>query len=212
MKIIAISDTHCRLNQVKIPDGDILIHAGDLTFRGTVPEIAKELKILKEKTEHFQKVIVTCGNHDWLGETNPELMKQMCEDKGFVYLCDSAITVDGTKIYGSPFQPEFCDWAFNLPRGLPLQEKWGLIPEDTNVLVTHGPPYCILDLCPDGRHVGCMHLRQRIEQLKLLKYHIFGHIHCGYGKFHKDGVSYRNVSVCTEEYLPTNEPTIINIP
>ena len=211
MRIIAISDTHCQLEKIKIPKGDILIYAGDLTYAGRITDVIKELDILKEKTKGFQRVLLTCGNHDWLGEQDPMLMEQVCKDRGITYLCDSSIEINNVKFYFSPYQPEFNNWAFNLPRGTALERKWSAIPSDVDVLVTHGPPYGILDLRPDGRRVGCMHLRKRIFELNNLKYHIFGHIHGGYGKLYQGGVHYRNVSVCTEEYLPINKPTVINL-
>ena len=80
MKLICISDTHCQLENVKVPEGDILLHSGDLTYRGNVQEISAELKKFKPHVDAFKKVIVIDGNHDWLGERNFALMKQMCEE------------------------------------------------------------------------------------------------------------------------------------
>lgn len=216
MKLVTISDTHCQLDKVEIPDGDILIHAGDLTYRGTIDEISKELQILKEKTKNFKHRILICGNHDWLGEYNPNLMRQLCEDSQITYLCDESIEVEGKKIYGSPYQPEFCNWAFNLDRrddSLPL--KWAQIPDMTDILVTHGPPYGILDTVkPSSQiHLGCVHLYNRIVKMSNLKYHIFGHIHGGYGTYKSTicNTTFINASICNEQYKPINKPIVFEI-
>jgi Icc-related predicted phosphoesterase len=119
------------------------------------------------------------------------------------------------KIYGSPWQPWFYDWAFNLPRlGTELQEKWNMIPEDTDVLITHGPPNGILDLVNNfrqpNRNVGCELLRNKIEELNPTL-NVFGHIHEGYGTFNNGKTTFVNASICTAGYEPTNKPIIIDL-
>lgn len=220
MKIVAISDTHCQVSKVELPDGDTLIHAGDLTYRGSVQEITKELDDLEEKAQNFRNIVVIDGNHDWLGQYNEDLMRKLCGDRKIIYLRDSFEIVDGIKIYGSPWQPEFCNWAFNLPRGAALKAKWDLIPQDTDVLVTHGPPHGILDgverwngkSCGwDIEHVGCEELYKKVMSIPTLKLHIFGHIHCGQGDIKVGNTTFINASICTEQYKPTNSPYIVNI-
>jgi Icc-related predicted phosphoesterase len=208
-KIVCISDTHCRLRQVDVPDGDILLHAGDLTFQGTVTEISQELRELERIAKRFKAVVAIAGNHDWLGEYNPTLMKQMYTDVGVDYLFDSWVIKEGLTIYGSPFQPEFCEWAFNLPRGAELAAKWALIPDSIDVLLTHGPPKGIRDLTPHGERVGCDDLYRRVMQVKP-QLHVFGHIHYSYGIELFDGITFVNASTCDERYRPTNEPIIID--
>jgi Icc-related predicted phosphoesterase len=212
MKFVLISDTHCQLEKMIIPDGDILIHAGDLTYRGSVEQTSAELRKLSLLTERFKQVIVIDGNHDWLGEKNPSLMESLCKDNGLTYLKDSSVTIDGINIYGSPFQPEFCSWAFNLPRGEALQKVWAKIPDDTHVLVTHGPPRGILDLCPDKFRAGCDDLLKRINELEQLKLHVFGHIHLSYGQLKVGDVTFVNASICDEGYYPVNKPIVFDIP
>jgi len=213
LKIVCISDTHCQLDEVSIPDGDILLHSGDLTYRGTVSETSKELFELSKYRAKFKHIILCEGNHDWLGELNPSIMDQMCIDNGITLLRDSGTVIDGVRFYGSPYQPEFCNWAFNLPRGQALKDKWALIPDDTQVLLSHGPPKGILDLVPrpKGFHAGCDDLLNRVKQLKDLKLHVFGHLHMNHGYIKIGDTWYVNASVCTEEYKPTNSPIIINI-
>jgi predicted phosphodiesterase len=108
MKIVAISDTHCQVKKITLPEGDTLIHAGDLTYRGTVEEITQELDDLEEKAQNFRNIVVIDGNHDWLGQKNQDLMRKLCSDRKIIYLNDSFEVVDGVKIYGAPWQPEFC--------------------------------------------------------------------------------------------------------
>lgn len=193
------------------------MHAGDLTYRGSINETEKELKALGKHRDKFKSILFVEGNHDWLGARNPVVMGQLCQDNGISLLRDSSIEIEGVKFYGTPWQPEFCNWAFNLPRGEPLKEKWAAIPEDTQVLITHGPPMNILDevdrldykACEYfAEHVGCWDLKKRIEDLKLLKLHVFGHIHKGYGKTEEGPTTFINASICNEEYNPVNVPFV----
>lgn len=194
-----------------MPEGDVLVHSGDLTYRGTVTEISNELFKLARLSEKFRYTLLISGNHDWLGEYNPSLMAQLCKDNGITYLDDSGICIDGVNFYGSPYQPEFCEWAFNLPRGEKLKQKWALIPDDTHVLITHGPPAGILDKTPYGEAVGCEDLYRRTKELTNLKLHVFGHIHDGYGQLILGETTFVNASTCTEQYKPTNKPIVVTI-
>jgi Icc-related predicted phosphoesterase len=158
---------------------------------------------------HKHKVIIA-GNHDLIFEYNKLFAESLITEA--TYLLDSSVEISGIKIYGSPWQPEFCNWAFNKPRGAPLRAVWAKIPEDTNILVTHGPPFGILDtISPGQEELGCKDLRSRVQCLKQLKLHCFGHIHGGYGKLLKDGVTYVNASTCNEAYKPVNKPIVVDI-
>ena len=207
MKLVCLSDTHMKLDKVKVPEADILLHAGDLTFQGTIPEIGKELnKLSKINIKH--KVIVA-GNHDWLFQREPSLAKQMCEDNGLIYLQDSMVEIDGLKIYGSPWQPFFCNWAFNL-FSKELKEKWDLIPKGIDVLITHGPPMGILDTSFEKKDLGCKYLFDKVMEIKP-KLHVFGHIHYSYGMKTFNDVKFVNASICDESYKPTNSPWSIEL-
>lgn len=219
LRIVAISDTHMKMNKITLPEGDVLVHAGDLTFDGSIRQISQELKALKEKAANFSNILLICGNHDWLGERNPDLMRQLCIDNGITYLHDSSIVIDGVKYYGSPWTPEFHGWAFNLPRGQALADKWALIPEDTDVLITHGPPRRFLDTVLrydariaewKGEHVGCADLEKRVLEVTP-KLHIFGHIHEHYGEFPGARTRFVNASVCNDFYKPVNPPIVLEI-
>jgi len=219
MKIVCISDTHCKLRKINVPEGDLLLHAGDLTFRGTVQEISSELKELGRIAKNFKMTCLSPGNHDWLSEKQPTLFKQMCEDVGVTYLHDSSVMFEDKLIYGSGWTPEFCNWALNLPRGQALKEKWDLIPDETQILITHGPPFGILDIVEHSihnghvqEHVGCKDLYSRIQQLKDLRLSVFGHLHfCGGISVKISDINFINASVCTELYEPTNFPVILTI-
>lgn len=213
MKIICLSDIHGRHRKIKnIPDGDVLVFAGDITSHGTISDLVRFNKWLN-KWPHKNKLVVA-GNHDWCFAREKNLSKEILTNA--TYLEDSEIIIDDIKFYGSPWQPEFCNWAFNLRRDK-LKDVWDLIPDDTNVLITHGPPYSILDLVlnvrsnENGEMVGCAYLAERIMALKELKLHVFGHIHCAYGEKTEKGIHYVNASICTEEYQADNEPIVIDI-
>lgn len=206
-RIVCLSDTHNCNEQIAVPDGDILIHAGDATVSGTIDEILLFSQWL-DRLPHRHKIFVA-GNHDWLFEINNRLARKLLGAE-IVYLQDSAVEIEGLKIYGSPWQPWFFDWAFNLPRGEPLAEKWRLIPPATDVLITHGPPFGILDFPPDGSNVGCEMLRRRIEEIRP-KLHVFGHIHHSYGTVEKSGVKFVNASNCDEAYEPVNPPLVFDL-
>ncbi len=208
-KIVCISDTHNRLGEIDVPAGDTLVHCGDWTSTGKTSEIFKfrtQIKSLPHKTK-----IVIAGNHDQLAELNPSFVREIFNEIGVIYLQDESVTVDGLKFYGSPYTPEFYNWSFMLPRGKPLADKWELIPDDTDVLLTHGPPLGMLDQNPSGDYCGCEELSLRVQQLHKLKLHVFGHIHQGYGIFDTDETRFVNASICTERYTPTNKPIIVEI-
>ncbi len=213
-RIVCISDTHNCNGQIDVPDGDILIHSGDATITGTVEEI-KLFNVWFSSLPHKHKIFVA-GNHDWLFERNNELARTLLDTK-IIYLQDSECEIEGLKIYGSPWQPRFYDWAFNLMRGPELAEKWKLIPNDIDILITHGPPNCILDEVPREwgiDYTGCEELRKRVDEIAWfgkLKLHIFGHIHCGYGIRKVDGITFVNASNCDEQYHPTQPPIVIDI-
>lgn len=212
-KIVFISDTHNCHENIFVPGGDILIHAGDATNLGTIEEIEK-FGAWFASQPHKHKIFVA-GNHDWLFETKP-LSAQKLLDASIIYLQDSAVEIAGLKIYGSPWQPRFFDWAFNLKRGAEMAEKWALIPKDADILITHGPPFGILDEVPRRywvENTGCEELRKKVEEIALsgkLKVHVFGHIHCGYGTTEKFGVKFINAANCDEDYNPTQKPVIVD--
>ncbi len=214
MRIVCISDTHNCNEQVAVPDGDVLIHAGDATTSGTLAEIERFFSWVGN-LPHKRKILIA-GNHDWAFQLQAERIRELIP-VSVTYLQDSSIELHGLKIYGTPWQPRFYDWAFNLNRGPQMAEKWAMIPEDTDILITHGPPNGILDEVETqfgSSHEGCEELRKRVEGLAKaakLKLHIFGHIHSGYGVYEEFGVKFVNASTCDEEYQPTQPPIVIDL-
>lgn len=210
IKIGCIADSHMQIKKIAPSEGDILIHAGDFTYDGSIRQMGDEIKRLKEYGKGYKHIVAICGNHDWIGERQPEVMEQLCKDNNIVYLKDSGIELMGKKIWGSPWQPEFCNWAFNLERGAELKAKWDLVPRDTNILITHGPVEGLLDLCPDGRRVGCKELFDAVQEIKP-ELHICGHIHHSYGMLNFNGTTFVNASSCDEKYMPINKPIMIEL-
>jgi predicted phosphohydrolase len=194
---------------VPVPDGDTLVVAGDVTRRGEIFDLMKFLVWLNG-LPHKNKVLIA-GNHDFCFQRSPDRVAEMLEPYDIYYLQDSAIILDGVKFYGSPWQPEFFDWAFNLPRGDQLKRVWAQIPDDVNILVTHGPPHGILDRSARDERTGCEDLRARIAELGDLDAHVFGHIHEGYGTLDTGGVRYVNASVCDLGYSAVNRPVVLSV-
>lgn len=195
MKIVATSDTHSRHGEIEVPDGDVFIHAGDFSKRGRENELI-DFNNWLGTLPHSTKIVVA-GNHDWCFEKQPERSRELLTNA--IYLKDSSVTIDSIKFYGSPWQPWFFDWAFNLERGPALAEKWQWIPEDVDVLVTHGPPLGHGDMTVRGEAVGCADLLQRVHEVKP-RLHIFGHIHEGAGVTENEHTTFINASALDFQY------------
>lgn len=173
IKITHISDTHGK--EPKLIGGDILIHSGDLTKHGFKSEILKQLNYLHEQLDKYKYVVMTGGNHDFWIERHPDEFRDACLSACVIPLLNESIEVMGLKIFGSPDSPIFHNWAFNKTES-DLYDVYEKIPEDTDILITHGPPLGILDKTFFGTHVGSESLFERVNQLNL-KLHLFGHIH-----------------------------------
>lgn len=219
MKIVLTSDTHNQHEALSgwLPEADLLIHSGDLSLHGTLEEVNLFFNWFI-RLDQFKYKIFIGGNHDFILEKRPELFKDVLPSNTF-YLNDSGIEIEGFKIWGSPIQPYFHNWAFNRKRGEPIQKHWNLIPMDTNILITHGPPYNVLDYVENGSrqrdndedNVGCKDLIEKIKLLSNLKISTFGHIHEGYGMLESDGVKYFNSSFLDRRYSPMNKPHVVEI-
>ena len=206
MKIVCISDTHGLHKSVSLPKGDMIIHAGDVTNRGEKYEVIDFLNWFK--TLDFKHKIFIAGNHDFFFEkASPDEIEELIPSD-VIYLNDSGITIEGINIWGSPVQPWFYDWAFNRQRGEEIQKHWDKIPEETDILITHGPAYEVLDLTNKNEAVGCENLLNTIKKIKP-KVHLAGHIHEAYGTTKKFGVDFINASVLNIRYEVTNAPITI---
>lgn len=217
MKLTFISDTHNKHKQLTshLPGGDVLIHAGDISSMGYEHEIREFCKWFNN-IEGYKTKIFIAGNHDWGFQLNPEKTKEILDfysgvtyiqDETIVYIDDSSEEFNLVNIYGSPWQPEFYNWAFNLPKNGPgLLSKWESIPEGTDILITHGPAYGYLDkVIGQYDSLGCELLTNRIKTVKP-KIHVSGHIHSGYGYVFDGDTHYINASVLNEQYNYTQKP------
>jgi len=218
-----------------IPDGDVLLHCGDFTNMGRLEEVMSFAKWFGA-LPHKRKIVIA-GNHDLslhgasyaatskrfggmgkLGqehdpvEVSAKARAVIAGIPDCEYLMDSGTSVEGITVWGSPWQPEFCDWAFNLPRGAACRQKWSLIPEGTDVVLTHGPPLGHGDKCCHGGHAGCADLLDELQRRVKPQYHCFGHIHEGWGVTTDGATRYVNASTCNIRYKPINQPIVFDIP
>lgn len=217
MKILCISDTHNRHKQIPeewLVPADIIIHAGDISGMGYLNEVENFCSWFDSLSKYKHKIFIG-GNHDFSLEphrnNHDNAIEIINSYKNIIYLKDGSVVIDGVKIFGSPYQPEFYNWAFNLKRGKELQDKWNTIPLDSDIICTHGPVYGLLDMVPNGEFVGCKDLlNSLVTKLDSCLLHICGHIHCGYGHAYKYGKTFVNASTVNEMYMVTNKPILID--
>lgn len=230
-RIVHISDTHGKHNHIKIPECDILICSGDISPLGEKHSIDQFLKWFNKQTQATHRVFIA-GNHD--RSLDPKFMKDMKSnewlpelfhkhrinttagwvssvDSSTYYLEDTSVDIMGIKIWGSPWTPWFHGdrWAFNLQRGYDIEEKWKMIPHDSNIVVTHGPAFGYCDLGYENRCIGCNDLRYHLKRVKPL-IHLSGHIHEAYGYEETADTHYFNGAICTLSYEPINLPWVID--
>jgi len=206
MKICALSDTHGYHRQVKIPSGvDLILFAGDISNQGE-DHILRDFNVWLG--ELGVPAIVVAGNHDLTLDNNYYLAKQVLSNA--IYLEHELVEFNGVKIFGSPYSPKLGWWGFGLTKD-EAEHKWSQLPEDTDIVMSHGPMFGFLDkLNRNGNHVGCKKLRKHIRRVKP-KYLIVGHIHEEHGYMPGDTQTY-NVSICDwPDCEPTYSPTIIEI-
>jgi Icc-related predicted phosphoesterase len=188
MRIVCVSDTHGRHRFTEVPDGDILVHGGDLTLRGSLEDV-EEFDRWLGTLPHRHKVVI-CGNHDFCFQDHPAEARARITNA--TYLEDSGAEIAGLKFYGSPWTPLFWNWAFMLSE-VDLAAKWALIPSGLDVLITHGPPHGILDLTNRSERAGSLTLLHRAYEVKP-RLHVFGHIHEAAGRSDIDGTIFLNAS------------------
>jgi len=220
VRFVCVSDTHSNQRLLgKLPEGDVLLHAGDITNRGTMAEL-KIFNTWLGNQPHRHKLVIA-GNHDYAldkkyhdGSTkNCKVMENILTN--CTYLNNKAVTVHGYKIYGRPESPEFHHMAFNRRRGKEMMECWEDIPDDTDILLTHTPPFMIRDRTFFGKHVGCAQLTRTIQtRLPQLKVHIFGHIHEDYGvaKGTNGRTIFINAAICNMLNGTNHRPIVFDLP
>lgn len=215
MKFTCLSDTHTYHKKVIIEPTDVLIHAGDYSSIGRIHEVKHFFEWLsKQPATH--KIFID-GNHDALSADNPTLFHEILKEyPNITYLFHSMVEIEGIKIYGYPTTPTFGDWWHMADRGS-LNMKTGLhkIPganesDAIDILVSHGPPFGILDRTVRGEHVGSSDLLDELERIQP-KYFVTGHIHEGHGQIEINRIKYLNVAILDEHYQVKNKPTVFEI-
>lgn len=233
MKLFCVSDTHGQHEKIELPEKgecDVFVFAGDFTARNSYNEFPRFATWLRDVARPlFSHMILIAGNHDecfqnpldatyeedpFIGIVFKLAVKHSLKQFSIHCLQDSGVTIDGVKFWGSPWTPPFCNWSFMLPPE-EIAKKWEMIPDDTDVLITHGPPFGTLDAVPEGdgyRLCGDKELAKRVFHMKL-KAHVFGHIHEGYGQTDAMGsdTHFANCSFVNGNYKPVNKPIIITI-
>lgn len=216
-KIVAISDLHSNLP--KIPKCDILLIAGDICpdrenrteSVGGSDAMFFQMKWLNSTFRDWldsipaKEVVAVWGNHDFIGQKRPHMVPTL----RWHLLTDNICTIGDLKIYGSPWQLPFNGWAFNMPDE-EMKRKWDAIPDDVDIIVSHGPPAGYGDLTLDGRHEGSMSMMDRIRDIKP-KLVVFGHIHEGRGKWeieagNRPPIVLANVTILDRCYDPVHKP------
>jgi Icc-related predicted phosphoesterase len=207
MNIVMISDTHTQHEKLGTLSGDVLIHCGD----GGLGRDADWAQVEQLDTwfgrQAFKVILCTGGNHDFALEAASS--RRLPLFKNAIFLEDEEFHFGGVKFYGAPWVPELRDWAF-YQSGPALCERWALIPEDTEVLITHTPPFGILDANSTGRFCGCTDLRKRVDALQL-KLHCFGHIHASAGQMRYNDTMYVNASMVNRAYQLAREPVFMEL-
>ncbi len=193
LRIICISDTHGFHRGLDLPPGDILIHAGDLLPDENHSEALVDFNDWLA-TLPLKHRIVIAGNHDLLFASKPSKARKLLTNA--VYLEDSGVTVEGLKLWGCPVTPVVKSMAFAVDRGVASRKYWDKVPTDTDVLITHGPPFHVLDKeHPMAFHLGCSEVTRAVLRVKP-RLHVFGHVHGGYGReAGPHGISFVNCAV-----------------
>ena len=223
MRIVLISDTHGQHKKMRhpLPEGDMLIHSGDCTNVGSQDNVRQFVEWFQNLKGYDTKIFIA-GNHDWAFYRNPAWLSHIINDENLsqsdvVYLQDSELIIEDPEIsrpikfWGSPWQPEFYNWAFNVKRD-ELHKYWELIPDDTDVLITHGPPHEIRDFAQYTKTFeGCSSLRYHVEERIKPALHVFGHLHESYGVMVVKDTLFVNASTATLRYEMINKPIVVDL-
>ncbi len=196
LKFIAISDTHGCHRQLALPKGDVLLHAGDVCNQGDKNHIEDFLEWIKDLD--FEHKILIRGNHDIDLKTRNSLLN-LEMPKGVIQLDHSGVDINGIPIWGIPFP---LNWK---------TRTWESIPNNTQILMTHQPPYSILDNPPFSPSIGSKKLLKKVKTIQP-KVHLFGHIHASYGKKEIDNTLFLNASAYkASKNIIINEPFIFEL-
>ncbi len=205
MKIVCFADTHRCIDGLEIPEADVVVCAGDFCNTGSLEDIIAFNRWFSALPCKYK--IVVAGNHDVSFENNLSVSETLLGED-IIYMQDELVEIEGVIFYGSPWQLPFNNWAFNLPED-ELSRKFSLIPNDVDILITHSPPFGILDSIPTKKNLGSKSLFKKSIEVKP-KFHIFGHIHHGYGEYFdaENDITFLNVSLLDENYNFLNKPVV----
>lgn len=207
LRIVHISDTHNKDYDHLIPPGDILIHSGDFTHRGKAEEIEKFRQFINRQPHRYK--VVVCGNHEYGLDLIPRAQLLSLFGENVIMLHDSGVTIEGINFWGTSWNNSSQAWGVDQAI---RADRWQLIPSDTDILITHIPPYGILDLAwdlsntsnevcahcskfhPKYNHWGDKALAERVYELKL-PLHLFGHVHDEVGILKIGETTYSNAAM-----------------
>jgi predicted phosphohydrolase len=206
LRLVLLSDTHQLHREVDVPDGDIFIHAGDFTMFSESMEAVVDFNDWLGQLPHQYKIVVP-GNHEFFLEADPS--DRFMLDKAIVLINEGTV-VEGLRIWGSPVTPLY-GGAFGLSSAKDRKRLYGQIPQDIDVLVSHGPPFGILDTAPiSGLHEGCHELLDAV--LRVRPYlHVFGHIHTASGVFPTKHTTFVNASRLGPDSDPDKAPFVFEM-
>ena len=206
MRIVLISDTHAFHRQLEVPAGDLLIHAGDFTMNSKPDWIYRHFNIWLGELPHRHKIVIP-GNHDWLLE-DPARRGVITNA---LLLVNSGVGVGGIRIWGSPTTPLY-GGAFGMSSHEDRKRLWAQIPDGLDILITHGPPFAILDHSASAeRREGCPELREAVSRA-FPRVHVFGHIHAGYGTLRTPDTLFVNASLLGEQGSLSRTPVVFDFP
>jgi predicted phosphodiesterase len=204
MRIVLISDTHGLHRTLEVPNGDLLIHAGDFTLNSNPPSIISDFNARLGSVPHRHKVVVP-GNHEFVLE-EPRNRRAIANA---ILLIDSGVEIEGIRIWGSPVTPLY-GGAFGKSNPADRQRHWAQIPEGLDILVTHGPPFAILDHGgSEERREGCPQLLEAVFRARP-RVHVFGHVHAGYGTLRTSDTLFVNASLMGEDGSLGRKPVVID--
>jgi Icc-related predicted phosphoesterase len=190
LRLVLLSDTHELHREVEVPDGDILIHAGDFTMFSKSMSAIADFNIWLGELPHRHKIL-TYGNHEFFVETDQSRRSMLTNA---LVLCNEGVEIEGLRIWGSPVTPLY-GGAFGLSSAEDRKRLYARIPEDTDILVTHGPPFGILDSAPhSGLHSGCRELLDAVMRVRP-KLHVFGHVHGAHGILQTNQTTFVNAAL-----------------
>lgn len=204
-RFVCLSDTHNHHRALEVPDGDVLLHAGDFTMNGTEAE-TRDFAEWFEALPHRRKVLIA-GNHDRMFQERPEEARALVHFAD--YLEDEALEIDGLRLWGSPWQPEFGGWAFGRPAGAPMAEVWNAVEGVVDILLTHAPPKGLMDRIHNGVGIGCAALTEALPGIAP-RLHVFGHVHESRGTHLSHARLSVNAATCDHRYRKAHEPIVVD--